>query len=89
MAEPLKVTANWQSYTPTVPELIQNTFLRGPELVIQVVQGALSVAVDADIGALADVQGTFLRYGESMPVQAETVVQYRTRNAPFGALGRN
>ncbi len=86
--EPLKATTAWQSYTPTVDELLQN---QTHTQTVQVVQAALSVATDAQLGPMVDSQGTDLRYLDSITVKAGTAVNYRTTGPTAGiaAIGRN
>lgn len=86
--EPLKATAGWQSYTPAADELLQN---QTQTQLVQIVQAPLSVATDAQLGAMVDWQGTDLRYLDSIRVKAGTAVNYRTVGVSPGiaAIGRN
>lgn len=88
IAEPAANNAAWKTYTPGVDEYLQN---HAPTEVVQVVQGALSVATDPELGSLVDLQGTKLRHFDGLKVIAGTAVNYRTYGpgAKRAGIGRN
>lgn len=84
--EPLKVTNEWDSYTPTSDELLQHT----GDGVVQVVQGELSEVVDTTLGEMVNYQGTFLSPGDSLTVVQDVEVNFRQLHKnKITALGRN
>lgn len=84
--DPIIMLPEWDSYTPTGYELLQN---REIGTTVQIVQSALSVTIDPDIGDLVNRQGTFLDYGQSMVVVGGVEVNYRVFSGPYAVVGRN